>query len=175
MSQGCISMSSGTAGRCTADACHYMNCHATHIAEATPSGRAGRTIETGPGPIVLGGGHSILAACSLNEDFGRPNQHFRVHFRSTFQGWVHDLGYETLNSALWNVGYMAVLCDRSVVTRDNSPWSCRVCRLFLEHTASQASEPRCNVPCHRSEHYFRNSWFTWRRPNIRLSTSASCA
>jgi hypothetical protein len=29
--------------------------------------------------------------CSPNEDFGRPNQHFRRHFRSTFQGGDHSI------------------------------------------------------------------------------------
>ena len=28
----------------------------------------------------------VTTLCSPNEDFGRPNQHFRVRFRSTFQG-----------------------------------------------------------------------------------------
>ncbi len=29
--------------------------------------------------------------CSPNEDFGRPNQHFRRHFRSIFQGCDHSI------------------------------------------------------------------------------------
>ncbi len=31
--------------------------------------------------------------CSPNEDFGRPNKHFRTHFRSTFQRFVAQIEY----------------------------------------------------------------------------------
>ena len=35
----------------------------------------------------------VTTLCSPNEDFGRPNQHFRMRFRSTFQRFVAQILY----------------------------------------------------------------------------------
>jgi hypothetical protein len=37
--------------------------------------------------------------CSPNEEFGRPNKHFRTRFPSTFQRFVAEILYSTLKSA----------------------------------------------------------------------------
>ena len=33
----------------------------------------------------------LVFLCSSNEDMGRPNKPFRVHFRTTFQGWEYRI------------------------------------------------------------------------------------
>ncbi len=44
--------------------------------------------------------HFLYILCSPNEDFGRPDELFRMRFRSTFQGCEYcNFGYKTLKNA----------------------------------------------------------------------------